>query len=105
MLLYNVTSNIPEALHEKWLYWMQRTHIPEVMATGKFSKARLVKVLVEEEGTVTYSVQFYTECKADLDKYIAEDSARVRQQTTELFGEEILTFRTRLEVISDHTAV
>ena len=84
---------------------MQKTHIPEVMATGKFSKARLVKVLVDEEDTVTYSVQFFTDCKSNLEKYLAEDSPRIRQQTKMLFGDEVLTFRTELQLISDHTAV
>ncbi len=105
MLIYNVTSNIPEALHEKWLLWMQKTHIPEVIATGKFSKARLVKVLVDEEDTVTYSVQFFTDCKSNLEKYLAEDSPRIREHTKMLFGDEVLTFRTELQLISDHTAV
>ncbi len=105
MLIYNVTSNIPEALHEKWLYWMQKTHIPEVIATGYFSKARLVKVLVDENDSVTYSVQFFTDCKAKLEKYLANESPRIRKQTTALFGDEILTFRTELQLISDHTAV
>ena len=105
MIIYNVTSNMPEHLHEKWLDWMQHTHIPEVIATGKFTKARLVKVLVEQHGGVTYSVQFYTDSKATLDKYLEEDSPRLRQSTSEMFGEEILTFRTELQHISDHKAI
>jgi hypothetical protein len=38
------------------MIWMQHKHIPEVLATGKFTTARLVRVLIEEEmGGVTYS--------------------------------------------------
>jgi phosphoribosylamine-glycine ligase len=40
---------------------MQEKHINDVLATGKFSSARIVKVLIEEEmGGVTYSIQFTT---------------------------------------------
>jgi hypothetical protein len=31
------------------MIWMQHKHIPEVLATGKFTTARLVRVLIEEE--------------------------------------------------------
>lgn len=106
MIIYNVTSNISEGLHDEWLNWMQHTHIPEMIATGKFTKARLVKVLVEEEmGGTTYSVQFYTDCKATLDKYYEEDAERMRAHTRSVFGDKVVSFRTELQFISDHKAV
>jgi hypothetical protein len=38
------------------MIWMQHKHISEVLTTGKFVSARLVRVLIEEEmGGVTYS--------------------------------------------------
>ena len=45
MILYNVTINIDNSVHDIWLNWMQEKHIPEVLSTGKFSSARLIKVL------------------------------------------------------------
>jgi hypothetical protein len=40
------------------MIWMQHKHIPEILA-GKFTAARMVRVLIEEEmGGVTYSVQY-----------------------------------------------
>jgi hypothetical protein len=49
MIIYNVTTNIHESVHDQWIIWMQHKHIPEILATGKFSSARLVRVLIEEE--------------------------------------------------------
>lgn len=106
MIIYNVTSNIHDSIHEEWLHWMQHEHIPEMIATGKFSKARLVKVLIEEDmGGTTYSVQFYTDSKATLEKYYAEDADRLRQKTRTMFGDNVVSFRTELQCISDHKAV
>jgi hypothetical protein len=105
MIIYNVTSNIESDIHEEWLDWMQHIHIPEVIATGKFSKARLVKVLVDGDHGVTYSVQFFTDSKATLDKYYEEDAPRLREHTQRRFGEKVLSFRTELQLISDHQAV
>jgi hypothetical protein len=41
--------------------WMQHKHI-EILATGKFVSARLVRVLIEENGGVT-SAQYTTDSK------------------------------------------
>ena len=103
MIIYNVTTNIHETVHQQWLEWMQQKHIPEILALGKFSSARLVKVLVEEEmGGITYSVQYVTDSKATLEKYYQEDAPRLRQEAVQLFGDNMLAFRTELELISEH---
>ncbi|MEG1025142.1 MAG: DUF4286 family protein, partial [Flavobacterium sp.] len=28
MIIYNVTTNIHESVHDQWLKWMQEKHIP-----------------------------------------------------------------------------
>ena len=103
MIIYNVTSNIHESVHEKWMIWMQHKHIPEVLATGKFTSARMVRVLIEEEmGGTTYSVQYITDSKATLEKYYQEDAPKLREEGIKLFGDKMLSFRTELELISEH---
>lgn len=104
MIIYNVTTNIHESVQEKWMIWMQRKHIPEMLATGKFSSARMVRVLVEEEmGGITYSIQYTTDSKETLQKYYLEDAPVLREEGVKLFGDKMLTFRTELEVISEHS--
>jgi len=103
MILYNVTINIHESVHDQWMQWMQEKHINDVLATGKFSSARMVKVLVEEEmGGTTYSIQYTTDSKETLQKYYDEDAPRLREEGFRLFGEKMLAFRTELELISEH---
>ncbi|MBC7556863.1 MAG: DUF4286 family protein [Chryseobacterium sp.] len=104
MIIYNVTTNIHERVHEKWMIWMQHKHIPEMMATGKFSSARMVRVLIEEEmGGTTYSVQYTTDSKETLQKYYLEDAPKLRDEALQLFGDKMLSFRTELELISEHS--
>ena len=70
-----VTINIDDSVHDKWLAWMMEKHIPEMMETGKFYKAKIVKVLVVEEmGGTTYSIQYFTESKDTLESYYKEDA-------------------------------
>lgn len=103
MYIYNVTSNVDKSIHDRWLTWMKETHIPEMLSTGKFINAKIIKVLVEEEmGGTTYSVQYYTNSKQALQEYYKEDAERLRQQVLTLFADKILSFRTELEIISEH---
>jgi len=102
MILYNVTTNIDESVHHQWLHWMQQIHIPEVLATGKFTSARLVRVLVEEElGGLTYAIQYTTDSRETLQRYYNEDAPRLREEGVRLFGDKMLAFRTELEFISE----
>ncbi|BFM42814.1 DUF4286 family protein [Flavobacterium sp. CFS9] len=103
MIIYNVTSNIHESVQEQWLKWMQEKHIPEILATQKFSSARIVRVMIEEEmGGITYSVQYVTDSKETLERYYIEDEPAFHKEALELFADKMLSFRTELEVISEH---
>lgn len=104
MIIYNVTINIDESVHDKWLSWMMEKHIPEIMATGKFVKAKMVKVLiVEEMGGTTYSVQYFAETKEKLEAYYEEDAPGFREEGARLFGDKMLAFRTELELLKEFT--
>lgn len=103
MLIYNVTINVDPGIEEAWLDWMQHTHIPEMLATGKFRQARMCRVLVEEEtGGITYAIQYHTESRKLLEAYYREDAERMRRDGTERFGDSFVAFRTELEIISEH---
>ena len=102
MYIYNVTINIDESVHHQWLKWMKEKHIPDVLATGKFSNAKMCKVLVDEEmGGVTYSVQYSTDSKETLNRYYNEDAYRLRQDAIDMFKDKFVTFRTELLVMNE----
>ncbi|EZH71987.1 hypothetical protein ATO12_05065 [Aquimarina atlantica] len=101
MYIYNVTINIEETIHDEWLNWMKEEHIPDMLSTGKFSKALMTKVQVEEEmGGITYSVQYTTRNKETLQKYYDEDADRLRSKSNHFTG-KFVAFRTELEIVSE----
>jgi len=104
MYIYNVTINIEEEIHDKWLNWMQKKHIPDMLKTGKFSKAKMSRVVIEEEmGGITYSVQYTTDSKETLEKYYKENAVQLRDEGMSLFGGKFVAFRTELDVIFTET--
>ncbi|WP_055443897.1 DUF4286 family protein [Lacinutrix himadriensis] len=100
--IYNVTVNFEEEIHDEWLTWIKE-HIPQVLGTGKFEKATLTKVLVEDkiEGH-TYSIQYTSYSRETLDAYYKEDADRLRAEVTEKFANKILSFRTELQIVNEY---
>jgi hypothetical protein len=101
MYIYNVTINIDESVEKEWLTWMQ-SHIPEVLATGRFISAKMTQVLVEEEmGGVTYSIQYTAKTREDLDNYYKYDAGKLRSDGMKLFADKMVAFRTELKVVEE----
>jgi hypothetical protein len=102
MIIYNVTSNIDNSIHDQWLVWIKE-HIPQVLSTGCFVEAKLTKVLVEDEQSVTYSVQYRAKSREDLERYYAQFADALKQDAVKRFADKVLAFRTELEVIDEYS--
>ena len=103
MIIYNVTINVDQSIHDEWLIWINE-HIPKVLATGKFSEAKLTKVLVNEElGGTTYSVQYRAKSREDLDNYYKLDADKLRNEGLAKFADKMLAFRTELEIVDEYS--
>ena len=101
MYIYNVTVNIQEDAHDDWVEWMKKEHIPDMLKTGKFIKALMTRVLVDEEmGGITYSVQYTAKNREMLKRYYEENAEELRSKTRPFEG-KFVAFRTELEVISE----
>ena len=102
MYIYNVTVNIEESVHDKWLKWMKEKHIPDMLGTGKFSSAKMCQVMVKEEtGGITYSVQYTTDGIITLQEFYDQDAPRLRSEEMAIFKDKLLSFRTELKLISE----
>jgi hypothetical protein len=101
MYIYNVTINIDDAAHNEWLSWIE-SHIIKVLNTGKFTSAKLTEVLVEEDmGGKTYSIQYATNTREDLDSYYKFDAPHLRAEGLKRFADKMLTFRTELKIVNE----
>ena len=99
MNIYNVTMAVEAAIHDEWLTWMTQEHIPEVMATGKFTDYKIYKVLLEKENSITYSVQYFAENLAHIQLYLAQHAHELQAKHRQKYGDNVVAFRTVLEEI------
>lgn len=104
MIIYNVTISIDQTAHDRWLKWMRETHIPEMLATGKFVNARMCRVLAgEEERGTTYAIQYLSTSREMLEAYYEDDAPRLRNETMKHFADSLVAFRTELEVVDEQS--
>ena len=103
MIIYNVTSNVQNDVHDEWMEWI-KPHIALVLSTGSFLEARFAKVLVDnEDDTHTYSIQYMAKSREALEHYYKNNAESLRRQGAEKWADKVLAFRTELDVIDDFT--
>ena len=101
MLIYNITSKVSWYVHDEWLRWMIATYIPRVMKTGLFVNYQLVKLLdTDEIEGPTYAVQYYIDNRDLYDEFVQVFADGLRDNGIALWGDQVIAFRTLMEVIN-----
>lgn len=99
MIIYNVTVKIDNSHHDDWLNWMKSKHIPDVLATGKFTEHKMCKVLVDDTDGVTYSIQYSCPSMEMLQEYYNHHAPSLQEEHTERYKDKFVAFRTLLELV------
>ncbi len=99
MLLYNVTVILEDSAASEWLQWMQETHIPQVMATGKFVSNRLLKVLDSPNEGQTFCAQYVVEDLASYEAYRTMHSPALQADMQARFENRFVAFRTLMQYV------
>lgn len=98
-IIYNVTLNVDDSVHQEWLDWMRKIHIPEVMQTGLFTGYKILKMISEEDTGTTYAVQYMLDDIKHFLDYSEKFAPALRQKVLDKFGEKVLAFRTLMEIV------
>lgn len=100
MLIYNVTTKVSPQVHESWLEWMKKEHIPEIIATGLFHDYRICRLLDQDDSDgPTYAVQYFTDTLENYHTYLQEHAGQLRQKSFDAFGDQFVAFRTVMQVV------
>jgi hypothetical protein len=100
MLIYNVTVKVDWSIHDEWVKWMLKEHLPEMVNTGCFTHSKLLRLLeTNEDDGPTYAAQYFAKSRADYDRYITDHSAAIRSKYTEKWGNRVIAFRTLMQVV------
>ncbi len=99
MILYSVTVNVPEEIHEEWIIWMKEKHVPDVMLSGCFLENKILKLKEPAQDGHTYSFQYYVESDDKLQEYFLKHAPRLQAEHANRYLNKFVAFRTILEII------
>ena len=100
MFIYNVTTKVDHSVSEAWLQWIQEEHIPEILATGCFSQATVLRLLETDDSEgPTYAIQYRAESKASYNRYIEKFAPVLRQKALDKWGNRFIAFRSLMQVV------
>lgn len=100
MIVYSVTVKIDLDVHDNWLQWMRKKHIPEVLQTGKFVDHRMLRILAEDERDgFTYNIQYRALSMSDYFDYINDDAPGLQEKHSVRFKDKFVAFRTLLREV------
>lgn len=101
MILYNVTVSIDPEIKDDWLTWMRENHIPDVLKTGCFIEARILRVHGEEEGGLTYAISYLSPNQEKYDEYQTKYAPSLQAEHGAKYNGRFAAFRTILSVVEE----
>lgn len=100
MIIYNVTIKVHYSIADDWVNWLKEEHIADVINTGCFTHARVLRLLeIEEEDGITYAVQYHTTDKKLYEEYLEKHADAMRKKGMDKWGDKFIAFRSVMEVV------
>ena len=100
MIIYNVTIKVEHSIANNWLAWLKEEHIPDIIGTGCFTHATILRLLeMDDTEGPTYAVQYHAERDDLYNHYIEKFSAGMRKKGTDKWGNQFIAFRTIMQVV------
>jgi hypothetical protein len=100
MIIYNVTVKADHSIAGDWLSWLKTEHIPDIIATGCFTHATVLRLLETDDSEgLTYAVQYHAETKALYNRYITDFADTMRKKAFDKWGDKFIAFRSVMEVV------
>ncbi len=84
MLTYEVTCRVESGYLEAYERFMREHHIPDLLATGCFTGAELLRAAPGR-----YQIRYWARSQADLDRYFAEYASRFRAEFLSRFPDGV----------------
>lgn len=103
MVILNITSQVAPNSVEEWLKWMQFSYVPEVLSNSKFTGIDILKLSGQEGADPTFAVQHKAESSAYIQLYLREKPSFYQGWARQKFQDNVLSFQTELELISQHS--
>ena len=101
MIIYNITIKPEWSIHEAWLQWLLKEHIPEMLATQLFYDYKMMRLLeVDDVDGPTYAIQYHAHKLEDYHHYLREYAPVQRRKGIEKWGDKFVAFRSLMQIVN-----
>ena len=100
-IIYNVTTQVNHSIADAWLKWLKEEHIPDILSTGCFTHATILRLVeVDESPGPTYAIQYNATNKTLYNRYIEVFAETMRKKAIAKWGDQFIAFRSVLQVVN-----
>jgi hypothetical protein len=101
MLIYNITTKVLHQIATGWLDWVRDEYIPQAMASGCVSSARILRLEdAEDEDGPTFAIQLEIPDRKAFETYLQNHAEVAVQQSFARWGNQFITFKSVLSVVN-----
>jgi hypothetical protein len=99
-VLYEVTVQVDREIADEWLSWMERVHVPEVLATGCFESCSVTRVLEPDGagGRMAFALVYRAPALEACRDYQAHHAPRLQRHHAERYAGRFEASRRLLEL-------
>lgn len=98
-LVYEVTAVVELELADGWERYMRERHIPDVLASGCFTRASLARA-----SGGRYLIRYHLATRADLERYLAQAAPALRAEFTARYPGGVALTRETWELVQEWEA-
>lgn len=99
MLIYNITYQVDDEIHDQFLVWVKECLIPEVEKKGVLKSPRICRVLSHRDEGSCYSLQWEVENSTVLHRWHLEQGVHLNEELGKIFKQKVVGFPTLMEVV------
>lgn len=100
-IIYNVTVKVEKEIADDWLNWLKNEHVPDVLSTGCFTNAVIVRLLETDDSEgPTFAIQYHADSKAQYNRYIDSFAQIMRRKSFDRWGDRFIAFRSVMQIVN-----
>jgi len=99
MIIYKVIIDIEKKIEHEWLSWIEKDHIPEIMALNIFNKSKIFNVLKSGENYFSsYCIEYHCTSIEKYNEYKDKYSKELQNKHLEKFKGKFTSKRLILSI-------
>jgi hypothetical protein len=99
MLIYNITFQVDDEVHDNFLIWIKEYYIPEIQKNDILKAPRLCRILSHHEDGNAYSLQWEVESSGLLHRWYLEQGTLFTDELAKTFKDRVVGLPTLMEIV------